>query len=761
MSRGSSASSPKDFEGVLFVLAVGLTTLAVSVWAGALLATRVSGGSVSGGLVDWIGVTVRLVRDPAHPDRAWGTDASGLPEAPMYWACTAVALTAAAAAVALLARLWSRWSNPPRRRVGSPVDARFAVRRDIRPLVVDSTIPPVGRLLLGRMAPRGPLLATEDRERHPQRGRSQARQGDRGSIALIGPTRSGKTVLASAGIVGWQGPVVALSVKRDLYDTTVSARAQRGEIAVFDPSSVTGLPSGRWSPLKEITTASAALRVGRALAQAIPRAGVQGGGDFWAKHGEAFCSAYIALAGLSQQVTSTSGKPRSPLTVDQLAFWAHMQVGILDPTVNELVRTGLDRKQPLETQLLARHAMTHLMALHREDPRIRGSIFATARLAFEAWLEPAVAHSASDDPRRHYNSPPDDRWDHRPRMIDLAWLMGDKDDGRTNTLYICAPDTEFARLTPVLGGLLGDLREQIHSWDVAGRRLEKPLLLIIDEAGQLELQWLPAAVSTLAGLGAVLVTCWQSRSQITDRYGSLSDAVMSGHRSKVFFSGLDDPSSVDYVTKVAGDARVDQRTWSADARGTWRTISEHPEKEQLLPAHLVRQMLPQEAVLFHGTLPPVHLRAVRWWEDNQLRRLVATDAAGRPAPPKDLDTCPLSDDPSPRPSDEDQAADDDILAHLPKPKQQNAGGERPAENTLQPNHADQPVLPLEGNLPADEEEPREVNRVAGACNRCMTWVEVGGGEVIRFGRRSVLRCFPACSLNGLARVSSAEPRRPT
>lgn len=670
-------------------------------------------------------------------------------------------MTAAAAAVALLARLWSRWSSPPRSRVGSPVDARFASRRDIRPLVVDSTIPPVGRLLLGRMAPRGPLLATEDRERHPQRGRYRVRQGDRGSVALIGPTRSGKTVLASAGIVGWQGPVVALSVKRDLYDTTVSARAQRGEVAVFDPSSVTGLPSARWSPLKEITTASAALRVGRALAQAIPRAGVQGGGDFWAKHGEAFCSAYIALAGLSQQVTATTGKPRPPLTVDQLAFWAHMQVGILDPTVNELVRTGLDRKQPLETQLLARHAMTHLMALHREDPRIRGSIFATARLAFEAWLEPAVAHSASDDPRRHYNSPPDDRWDHRPRMIDLAWLMGDKDDGRTNTLYICAPDTEFARLTPVLGGLLGDLREQIHSWDVAGRRLEKPVLLIIDEAGQLELQWLPAAVSTLAGLGAVLITCWQSRAQITDRYGSLSDAVMSGHRSKVFFSGLDDPSSVDYVTKVAGDARVDQRTWSADARGTWRTISEHPEKEQLLPAHLVRQMPPQEAVLFHGTLPPVHLRAVRWWEDNQLRRLVATDAAGRPAPPKELDTCPLTGDPSPRPSDEDQAADDDILAHLPKPKQQNAGGERRVENTLQPNHAGQPVLPLDGNLPADEEEPREVNRVAGACNRCMTWVEVGGGEVIRFGRRPVLRCFPACSLNGLARVSSAEPRRPT
>ena len=54
------------------------------------------------------------------------------------------------------------------------------------------------------------------------------RQGDRGSVALIGPTRSGKTVLASAAIVGWDGPVVALSVKRDLYDATAAARADAG-----------------------------------------------------------------------------------------------------------------------------------------------------------------------------------------------------------------------------------------------------------------------------------------------------------------------------------------------------------------------------------------------------------------------------------------------------------------------------------------------------------------------------------------------------
>jgi hypothetical protein len=43
---------------------------------------------------------------------------------------------------------------------------------------------------------------------------------------------------------------------------------------MFDPGGATGLPTARWSPLAATTTSTGALRTGRALAQAIPRAGV-------------------------------------------------------------------------------------------------------------------------------------------------------------------------------------------------------------------------------------------------------------------------------------------------------------------------------------------------------------------------------------------------------------------------------------------------------------------------------------------------------
>jgi hypothetical protein len=41
----------------------------------------------------------------------------------------------------------------------------------VQPLAVESSVPTSGRLLLGRLAQRGPLLATEDREWYPAQGR--------------------------------------------------------------------------------------------------------------------------------------------------------------------------------------------------------------------------------------------------------------------------------------------------------------------------------------------------------------------------------------------------------------------------------------------------------------------------------------------------------------------------------------------------------------------------------------------------------------
>jgi type IV secretion system protein VirD4 len=739
------------FESAVIAVCGAALGLGSVVFVGAWLATRLTGGHVSGDVTVWWSVLGGLIERPGDPAGAWGDRASGLPGPVLYWVCTAVTAVAVGVLGWLVWWVWRRWSRPDRVRFGVDTDARQARPADVATLSVSSSVPPTGRLLLGAMAPRGPLLATEDRDRHPASGRTARRQGSRGSVALIGPTQAGKTALLSSGMMGWDGPVIALSVKRDLYDVTAAARARRGELAVFDPGASTGLPTARWTPLRGVTTASGALRAGRALAAAIPRTGVSGG-DYWAQQGEMLVSAYMALAGLSVCLDSLpDGTEREPLTIQTLTAWAFRSVGITEPTVNELVRSGLSSEN-LEIQLLAEAAALKLTALHNEDPKIRASIYATGRMAFEAWAEPSVAHSASTDPRDRYNA--DVIWGRRPRFLDLDWLMGDDGDGRSNTLYLVAPDTEFKRLAPVLGGLLGDFREQLHAWDIEGRRLAKPLLVVIDEAAQLELTWLPEEVSTIAGLGGMFVTCWQSKAQIDHRYGTLADAVLGGHRSKVVFTGCDDPATLNWLGTVAGTEHVARRSWSADTTGGRRTVSESTQREDLLSPHVVRQMIPGEAVLIHGTLPPIHLRSVRWWKDETLRACIPVDAHGRPIPP-DVSTCPVTADAThPGGAGLDRAALTDSTRHLPpaaitRPEPTGYQSTAPhPRSTGRPRDASSPLAAVAVEMPDQlvvDTDPAPLsppNRYGGRCLRCRGWVPIGEGTTTVVASDEVVLCRP-------------------
>jgi hypothetical protein len=181
--------------------------------------------------------------------------AAGLPAPWLYWTCTALVAVGVAGVLAATAVLWRRLGRGGRRRrFGQDTQAREATAADVRPLAIDTIVPPTGRMLLGRMAGHRQLLATEDRTRHPLTGRAARRQGSRGSVALVGPTGSGKTALATAAIATWDGPVVAVSVKRDLYDATAAVRARKARSPCSTPAPpptsrpLAGHRSPRWPP---------------------------------------------------------------------------------------------------------------------------------------------------------------------------------------------------------------------------------------------------------------------------------------------------------------------------------------------------------------------------------------------------------------------------------------------------------------------------------------------------------------------------------
>ncbi len=81
-------------------------------------------------------------------------------------------------------------------------------------------------------------------------------------VAFMAP-RSGKTsALGVPFVLPAPGPVIATSIKADLWASTAVPRAGRGEVWLFDPQVITGhLQTWWWDPLAGLATVEAAHRI--------------------------------------------------------------------------------------------------------------------------------------------------------------------------------------------------------------------------------------------------------------------------------------------------------------------------------------------------------------------------------------------------------------------------------------------------------------------------------------------------------------------
>lgn len=553
------------------------TLLLAGVWVGAQLAALLGGGrTLRVGLAETAAATVRLPGRWGDPAAAWPASLRPHLAYPvLYWLCTVAAVLALVVLVgAVLQATQPRVGVGRRVRLGVDTRARLATVRELAPLIVDRPTP--GRLTLGLV--HGRLVATEDRRGAPPGRRAQGRRGDRSSVIVIGPSRCGKTANAVSGILEWDGPAVLSSVKVDLLAATLQARRALGEVKVFDPTGSTGQRSAHWSPLRDAGTAAGAQRAARALADAGPSGGAENLPFFT-----------VLAQQLLWPVLFTAA--RTGAAMDDVVDWVlrgdrptEHDLGRIAPRLADLATAG-----EAEVMADARRALSAIEAVWGLDDRTRGGTYATCHTLLQAWQDPLVAATAE-----------------RPD-ITLDWLL----EG-SNTLYLCGPLHEQARLAAVFGGLLGDLFQQ--AYERAGRSGE-PLpstLVVLDEAGNTPARWLPQVASTCAGIGVLLVTIWQSKSQIDHAYGQLADSVITNHGSKVIFSGISDRATLEYAGSLLGDEELGQRSVTVDGQflaGGHRSVNHSATTARLVPADLLRRVAPGHALLVHGTLPPAHLQA--------------------------------------------------------------------------------------------------------------------------------------------------------
>jgi type IV secretion system protein VirD4 len=611
---------------------VGTTAAATAlVYLGAVAAATVTGGSP--GTVTFGRALRALVALPRHlsdPAEAWPEPAgTALPGPLPYWGAQMLVILTAAA---LGAAGWRAWCWATERRPGAlgiTSEAGFAARRDLDRLAVPAAKP--GRVTVGWSS--GRLLACE-----PQ-----------ASLAVVGPTGCGKTAgFAIPALLEWRGPVLAVSVKADLLQATITHRQRQGRIWTYDPTGCSGHPGDGWSPLAACDTWTGALRMSAWMAEAAqPRVDSVSDGDYWYAQARKGLAPYLhaaatgdqgiadvvrwvdtqdtaeveaALRAAADRALNTNGRWRElfdasadvardllrsrpegpPLWVDEpVDRWPAWLGEQLDAVVEEEWRADFPSSQtsPLAPLVAAR-------ALWDKEPRLRGSVFATMENVLAGWADPGVGRAA----------------DHH--CLDLTeWLSGD------NTIYVVAAGHEQQRLRPVLTVLAQQaIRAAYDTANDNGGRLPHPALVLLDEAGNTApLRDLPAYASTARSHGITLVTVWQDLAQIKATYRDRAQTVLNNHRAKLFGTGIADDASLDYVSRLVGDEHRTERNVSGDVTGARRSFSEHATYRRAAPVDVLRRIRADTGVLLYGSELPAHVRLRPWFTDRGLQEL-----AGRP-----------------------------------------------------------------------------------------------------------------------------------
>src|SRR5581483_11739530 len=598
-------------------------------------------------LADTAVAALSLPKHAGSPAEAWPAGhRPPLPGPIPFWACVVVVVVAIAGVAVLAWRLWRALPFSSNQPLGVTSEAGFASGRDLKALAVAT--PTTGRVTIGRAGRR--LLAAE-----PQ-----------ASLAVVGPTGCGKTAgLAIPALLEWEGPVLATSVKADLLAATLAHRRARGRVWIYDPTRCATPHPSSWSPLAACTEWDGAVRVAAWLAEAAqPRLDTVTDGDYWYTQARKGLAPYLYAAAIADKSMRTvvrwidsqeRDEVEAALRSDRRSGSAVAQAlaseevarrreayreEVRQTTLAAMRRVLRDHgpsflfvDQPLhawpadkqdefddriELELDAKlraelepGLITPLVAarsLWNKDPRLRDSVFATMENVLAGYADPKVAETAEGC------------------EINLAeWLSGN------HTIYVVATAHAQARLRPVLTVLV---QQAIRAaYDTAASqtsgRLPNPCLVLLDEAGNTApLRDLPGYASTARSHGITLVSVWQDLAQIKAIYRDRAQTVLNNHRAKLFGTGIADEATLEYVSRLVGDERRTERTFSGDLAGSRRSISEHTTYRRAAPVDVLRRIRTDEGVLVYGSELPAHVRLRPYYRDPELR-----ERAGLPRRP--------------------------------------------------------------------------------------------------------------------------------
>lgn len=407
------------------------------------------------------------------------------------------------------------------------------------------------------------------------------------SILLVGPPRSGKGLhVVINAILDAPGAVVTTSTRPDNLTATLRARQRIGPVAVFDPQHLAeGLPAGlRWSPVRGCEDPLTAMirATGLASGTGLSAAGVEGGG-FWEGKTRTALQALLHAAALDN---------RPPA---ELFRWT------LDPTAAAeavAILTG-------STGAAAGWAES-LEAMIDADPRTRDSIWQGVSLALAALADPRVLDAVTPRAGEHFDPE--------------AFLT------ESGTLYLLATGAGAGASSALVAALVEDLIETARRMAArsAGARLDPPVLLALDEIGNLApLPSLPTLMAEGGGTGITTMPVLQSLAQARDKWGeNAANAIWDAAIVKIILGGASNSRDLQDLSTLIGerDEYTDSTTiGDHGTRSNQRSIRRVP----ILPPDRLRTLPFGTGITMLRSAPPIVTNLRSWVTRDEAKTLRA------------------------------------------------------------------------------------------------------------------------------------------
>ncbi len=559
----------------MLVALATVASIAGLVWLwGGVAGTLFGRGWPHVGVGALLGVLVRLPGRLPNPALAWPEQVrAGLPGPGGFYVGLVLLIGAASACVAMVTRgaaALNLGGREPGARWARASELRALAPRWPRHRAGKSAAGDGGRIVLG--CHRGRPLVAEHRH----------------ALVAFGPPQSGKSAgLAVPTLLEWQGPAVASSIKTDLLAVTLRRRAELGEVLVFDPFQLSEVKSHTWSPLAGARTWDGALETAWRLASAgeVDQRGVEGG-DFWAIAAEQRLAPLLYVAA------------RSEAKIDDVVCWAYGQGARELHESLARIAGEADGDQELAE---AHAAYDAVRAFEAQADRTRSSIEATAQALLRAYRYSRVARSAQ-----------------------ACEITADRLLAGCSTLYLVGDAKASKMLRPIFLALLSEIIDRAYERaTLAGGRLELPLLLCLDEAGNVTpLPNLGEIASTAPSHNIQLISIFHDLAQARSRYGRQAETVINSHRARMLLPGVADLETLRYFAGLVGEEEARDLTRTTGPSGTTRSTARR--RRPLVAAESLRQLPERHALLVYGRIAPTRLRLRLWFADRRLRRLAGT-----------------------------------------------------------------------------------------------------------------------------------------